>query len=206
MIVFKRHLSAGLTGAVLSKENNWPKLVSDIAVLRDRTAFETVFDYFVPRLEAYLRRLGLDDTAAQEVSQDTMVALWTKASMFDPTKSSLATWLYRIARNRKIDISRRNRVDFYDPTEGTFNQIPDATPSIDMTMDGKLYEDRVKIALHILPQEQSSMIQMAFYEGLSHNDIAVKTGLPLGTVKSRIRLAFTRLRRELEQQGIVEAG
>ncbi len=189
----------------MSKPYNWPKLVSDVALARDKAAFTTIFDYFVPRLEAYLRRLGLDDNAAEEISQDTMIALWNKANLFDPAKSSLATWLYRIARNRKIDISRRNRVDFYDPTDGAFSQIADETPAVDTVMDGRLYEDRVKIALGILPEEQSSMIEMAFYEGLSHNDIAIKTGLPLGTVKSRIRLAFTRLRRALEQQGIVEA-
>ncbi len=204
--VFKRHLSMGVTGAVLSKTNNWPKLVADVALLQDKAAFAIIFDYFVPRLEAYLRRLGLENNIAEEVSQDTMIILWNKANLFDPAKSSLATWLYRIARNRKIDISRRNRVDFYDPTDGAFTQIADSTPLADVTMDSKIYEDSVKIALCVLPKEQSSMIQMAFYEGLSHNDIAHKTGLPLGTVKSRIRLAFTRLRRALEQKGIAEAG
>jgi RNA polymerase sigma factor (sigma-70 family) len=190
----------------LSKNPDWPQLVLKIATAKDRLAFGIVFDYYAPRLEVYLKRLGLDANAAEEVCQDTMIALWHKANLFDSTKSSLATWLYRIARNRRIDIARRDRLVFFDPTDSTFTEAVDETPSVDSLMDGKVQKDRVQEALKILPAEQADLIRMAFYENSSHAEIASQTGLPLGTVKSRIRLAFTRLRRALEQDGIVGAG
>ncbi len=186
--------------------HDWPKLVAAIAQTRDRSAFATIFDYFVPRLEAYLMRLGMDAGSAEEVSQDAMIALWNKAHLFDPAKSSFPTWIYRIARNRRIDVSRRNRLDYFDPTESALKEIADPAPAQDTTMDGQHREDRVREALKLLPEEQVSLIQLAFFDGLSHSEVAERTGLPLGTVKSRIRLAFTRLRRTLEAEGVVEAG
>ncbi len=191
---------------LLSKNLDWPELVFKIAKTRDKQAFGIVFDYFAPRLEVYLKRLGLDANAAEEVCQDTMIALWHKAALFDPAKSSLATWLYRIARNRRIDIARRDRLVFFDPTDLSFTETADETPSVDSLMDGKFKEDCVQQALKFLPAEQADLIHMAFYASMTHADIAIKTGLPLGTVKSRIRLAFTKLRRALEQAGVVGAG
>jgi len=185
---------------------DWPVLVRAVAERRDREAFAQIFSYFVPRLEAYLGRLGLDPAAAQEVSQDTMVALWNKAALFDPTKSSLATWLYRVARNRRIDLSRRDRFDYLDPNEPAFLQLPDQRPPVDAFMDTQFREARVRKALESLPPEQVELVRLAFFSGLSHSEIAEKTGLPLGTVKSRIRLAFTRLRRTLEAEGVEGAG
>ncbi len=189
----------------LSANHDWPKLVARIARARDKEAFAIVFDYFVPRLEAYLRKLGLDASAAEEVSQDTMITLWNKADLFDPAKSSLPTWLYRVARNRRIDVQRRDRLDFYDPNEGSFTQIADDRPASDTLIDSQQREDRTRVALKTLPEEQGQLVNLAFYQGLSHSEIAQETGLPLGTVKSRIRLAFTRLRRALEADGITEA-
>jgi RNA polymerase sigma factor (sigma-70 family) len=200
--VFKSHL----IGVILLQKPDWPQLVLKIAKSRDRQAFGVAFDYFAPRLEVYLKRLGLDANMAEEVCQDTMIALWHKADLFDASKSSLATWLYRIARNRRIDIARRDRLVFFDPTDAAFSDTVDESPSADTLMDGNAQKDHVKEALKILPIEQADLIQMAFYDSLTHAEIADKTGLPLGTVKSRIRLAFTRLRRALEQVGVVGAG
>jgi RNA polymerase sigma-70 factor (ECF subfamily) len=132
--------------------------VHAVAHSRDREAFARLFDHFAPRLEAWLIRAGADSGTAEEVTQDVMVTLWRKAELFDASKSSVTTWLYRIARNRRT----------------------------------------------ALPEEQLALVRLAFFDGLSHSDIATKTGLPLGTVKSRIRLAFTRLRRNLEAVGVVE--
>ncbi len=188
----------------MSNNTHWPKLVYAIAQNKDKVAFAAIFDFFAPRLEAYLRGLGLDGANAEEVCQDTMITLWHKAHLFDASKASLATWLYRIARNRRIDIARRDRLDFFDPMESSLNQKADERPNADVTMDVENQEDRVKKALNALPQEQAELIQLSFYQELSHSQIATKTGLPLGTIKSRIRLAFTRLRRVLENEGIVE--
>jgi RNA polymerase sigma factor (sigma-70 family) len=176
-----------------------------IAQQRDREAFARVFDHFTPRLESYLQKLGADAISAEEITQDAMLTVWRKAHLFDPAKSSLATWVYRIARNRRIDVARRDRMTYLDPTEDTFTNVMDDTIGQDTAMEGAEREDLVREAMKELPDEQVSLLKLAFYQGRSHSQIADETGLPLGTVKSRIRLAFTRLRRALERQGVVSS-
>jgi RNA polymerase sigma factor (sigma-70 family) len=176
--------------------------VADVAERRDREAFTRLFDHFAPRLNAYLMRLGTDAALAEEIVQDVMATLWRKAQLFDPAKSSLSTWLYRIARNRRIDLARRDKGDF-DPEEPMLQ--PAATPDLDKLMDVQQRDEAVHVALLTLPAEQLDLVKLAFFEGLSHSQISEATGVPLGTVKSRIRLAFTRLRRMLEAEGVVEA-
>ena len=129
-----------------------------------------------------------------------MVTLWRKAAQFDRTKSSVATWLYRIARNRRIDMLRRDRSEPLDNEEAAL--VPSDEAAADDALDLLQREDRVRAAMETLPPEQLALIRLAFFENLSHSDIAEKLGLPLGTVKSRIRLAFTRLRRQLEADGV----
>lgn len=174
-----------------------------VAEKRDREAFARLFDHFAPRIEAYLMRMGADSSAAEEICQDVMATLWRKANLFDASKSSVATWLYRIARNRRIDAARRNRLDYLDPAEPALTQVA-SEGAIDLAVDMQQREDLVRDAMRTLPDEQLSLIRLAFFDGLSHSVIAERTGLPLGTVKSRIRLAFTRLRRALERDGVVE--
>jgi RNA polymerase sigma-70 factor (ECF subfamily) len=182
----------------------WTARVSAVAERRDREAFAALFDHFVPRIEAYIIRLGADAATAEEISQDVMLTLWRKAALFDPQKSSVTTWLYRIARNRRIDSVRRDRMDYVDPMDMDFGEATnDSAP--DEMMDIQQREDILRHAIKELPEEQLSLVRLAFFEGLSHSHIAERTGLPLGTVKSRIRLAFTRLRRTLENQGVVGA-
>jgi RNA polymerase sigma factor (sigma-70 family) len=176
--------------------------VADVAVRRDRDAFTRLFDHFAPRLNAYLMRLGTDAAMAEEIVQDVMSTLWRKAALFDPAKSSLSTWLYRIARNRRIDLARRDKGQF-DPDEPMLQ--PAATPDLDKLVDIQQREEAVRAALTSLPGEQLELVRLAFFDGMSHSQISEATGLPLGTVKSRIRLAFTRLRRMLEAEGVVEA-
>jgi RNA polymerase sigma factor (sigma-70 family) len=178
-------------------------LVTAIAERRDKEAFTQLFDHFAPRINAYLIKLGADSAMAEEIAQETMATLWRKATLFEPQKSSLSTWLYRIARNRRIDVLRRNRVDFVDPQDAMFD-IP-VESGVDSDMDRQKREETMRAALNTLPEEQLSLVKLAFFEGLSHTDIATRTGLPLGTVKSRIRLSFSRLRRALETAGVFEA-
>ncbi|MGL4637345.1 MAG: sigma-70 family RNA polymerase sigma factor [Beijerinckiaceae bacterium] len=182
----------------------WALLVRAVADHRDRDAFTRLFDFYVPRLESYLMRLGADQASAQEISQDAMMTVWRKAALFDPAKSSFTTWLYRIARNRRIDVARRDRLDYIDPMDSAFESVAEDI-QIDRAMDMQQREEVLRSAMQELPEEQLSLVRLAFFESLSHNSIAERTGLPLGTVKSRIRLAFTRLRRALEAQGVIEA-
>jgi RNA polymerase sigma-70 factor (ECF subfamily) len=182
----------------------WARLVEKVALHRDRDAFTTLFDHFAPRIEMHLQRLGLDAAQAEEIAQEVMVTLWRKANLFDPAKSSLSTWLYRVARNRRIDLTRRDRTDFVDPQSPAILDIA-AEGQIDQTFDGQQRDDIVRRLVTELPSEQLGLVQLAFYEGLSHSQIAERTGIPLGTVKSRLRLAFTRLRRGLEAAGVEES-
>jgi RNA polymerase sigma-70 factor (ECF subfamily) len=174
-----------------------------VATKRDRTAFARLFDFYTPRVYAYLLRLRLDPGVADELTQDVMTTLWQKAELFDRTKSSVGTWLFRIAHNRRIDVHRRSREDAVPEPRPT--DTPDPSPAPDDSLDMSRREASIRGALGLLPEEQLDLIRLAFFEGLSHGDIASQTGLPLGTVKSRLRLAFSRLRRSLEQGGVTES-
>lgn len=178
------------------------RLAGLLASARDQDAFGRLFDHFAPRINAYLRKLGLEEGPAEEVAQEVMITLWHKAGLFDPAKSSLSTWLFRIARNRRIDAARRDKSSLLDPDDPSL--LPEAEPMPDDTLDAGQREDRVRAAMAILPPEQFETIRMAFFLGYSHSRIAEETGLPIGTVKSRIRLAFTRLRTVLERDPSVD--
>jgi RNA polymerase sigma-70 factor (ECF subfamily) len=187
----------------LTSQGEFAALVAAVAERRDRQAFTRLFDHFAPRLNAYLLRLGTNAGTAEEIAQETMVTLWRKAALFDPQKSSVATWLYRIARNRRIDMLRRDRLDFLDTNDPVLEPADDTDLFAQVDMQQR--EEAVRIALEGLPEEQLSLVRLAFFDGLSHSQISERTGLPLGTVKSRIRLGFTRLRRTLEAGGVAEA-
>ncbi len=182
----------------LASAAHWADLVERVARQRDWPAFEQLFDHFAPRLKGYLMRLGSDAALAEEITQDVMATLWHKAGQFDAARSSVATWLFRIARNRRIDWGRRDRLSYMDPLDGAFTQLSSEEAEPDTATEALQHEDRVREAIKLLPEEQRALIMQSFYEGLSHGQIAGKTGLPLGTVKSRLRLAFNRLRKLLE--------
>lgn len=177
-------------------------LLAAVGAHGDREAFAQLFDHFGPRVHAYLLRLGLDAVAAAEVTQDVMETIWRKASLYDPRKASAATWVFRVARNRRIDVHRRSREDTHAAED--FLAIPDLGDGSDVSVDSAQREEQVRSALATLPRDQMQLVQLAFFEGLSHSAIAERTNLPLGTVKSRIRLAFSRLRRALSNAGVTE--
>lgn len=177
-------------------------LAGRVARDRDREAFAQLFDFFAPRIKAYLRRLGLDAASSEEICQEVMVTLWHKASQFDSSKSTLSTWLFRIARNRRIDLARRDKSDAFDQDDPTL--LPEADPLPDSGIDSALREAKVRQAMAQLPPEQYEVIRFAFFLGYPHSQIADETGLPIGTVKSRIRLAFARLKGILEQDPAID--
>jgi RNA polymerase sigma factor (sigma-70 family) len=174
-------------------------LLTAVGSSRDGEAFTALFDHFRPRVHAQMLRQGLAPFAAADVTQDVMETIWRKAHLFDPRKSAAATWVFRIAQNRRIDVGRRSREQSC-ATEDFF-AIPDPAEGSDASIDAALWEARVHAALGTLPREQFRMVQLAFFEGLTHATIAARTNLPIGTVKSRLRLAFSRLRRLLDDAG-----
>jgi RNA polymerase sigma-70 factor (ECF subfamily) len=178
-------------------------LLIAVGARHDRAAFALLFDHFGPRVQAYLVRLGLDTVAAAEVTQDVMETIWRKAHLFDRRKSSAATWIFRVARNRHIDLRRRYREDAVAAED--LLAIPDPGQASDTCVDAGQREERVRAAIAGLPPAQSTLVRLAFFEDLSHSAIAERTNLPLGTVKSRIRLAFSRLRRLLGEAGVTGA-
>lgn len=170
-------------------------LLEKVAAEQDRTAYSELFVYYAPRVKSYLMRLGADAALAEEIAQDVMVTVWRKANLFDRKQASVSTWIFRVARNRRIDVFRRTKKPTLDPDEPMI--LPSAAPAPDAGVETQETEDRVRAAMKDLPDEQLQMLKLAFYEGLSHREIAEKLDLPLGTVKSRIRLAFLKMKSRL---------
>lgn len=171
-------------------------LLVRVATHQDRTAYAELFGYYAPRVKSYLLRLGADNAQAEEITQDVMVTVWRKAQLFDRAQASVSTWIFRIARNRRIDVFRRTRKPDLDPEEPMI--LPSAAEAPDARIEIMETETRVRAAMKDLPEEQLLLLRMAFYEGLSHREIADKLDVPLGTVKSRIRLAFGKMKARLE--------
>lgn len=173
-------------------------LLEAVATSQDRAAYGEIFGYYAPRVKSYLMRLGSDDAAAEEIAQDVMVTVWRKANLFDRSQASVSTWIFRIARNRRIDVFRRTKKPPLDPEEPLV--LPAAAPAPEAGVEALDLEAQVRGAMSGLPEEQLQMIQLAFYEGLTHREISEKLNLPLGTVKSRIRLAFQRMKGRLDDE------
>ena len=177
--------------AVLSAEMA-AEFVRRIASASDKQAFAALYRHFGPRLKAYCLRQGVAHDLADELVQESMVSLWRKAASFDPAKAAVSTWLFTIIRNKRIDrIRRENRPEL---TADDMLLLTSQTQSAEDMVSAGDDQAQLSSALASLPPEQQSVMVKAFFEDKSHSDIAAETGLPLGTVKSRIRLALSRLK------------
>jgi RNA polymerase sigma factor (sigma-70 family) len=164
-------------------QTDWAGLMLAVQVRQDRTAF-ALFRHFAPRVKGFLMKSGTEASIAEDCAQDVMATVWQKAHLFDPTRASVATWVFTIARNRRIDIARKTRRPEPEALDwGGDGEEPDQAEVFETAQD--------------LPEAQRALIARAFYGDLSHSEIATETGLPLGTIKSRIRLALDRLRTKL---------
>jgi RNA polymerase sigma factor (sigma-70 family) len=173
-------------------------LLVAVGETRDRDAFIRLFSHFAPRVKSFLMRGGMSPDQADELAQETMLSVWEKAPQYDPARAAASTWIFTIARNRRVDMLRKTaRPEFYldDPAF-----VADSAPLPDEEAGHAENEKKVAAALAALPDEQASMIRKAFFEDKTHAAIAGETGLPLGTVKSRIRLALDRLRYNLGEE------
>lgn len=162
---------------------------------RDKAAFAQLFSYYAPRLKGYMRKMGADETAAEEVAQESLLAVWRKAHLYDPAKASAGTWIFAVARNMRIDMIRREKrpeIDAEDPA-----LVPDGEPRADDHVGARQREALVREAIRQLPPEQAEVVRLSFYEEKPHAEIAEVLKLPLGTVKSRLRLAFRKVRTAL---------
>lgn len=170
-------------------------LIIRIATHQDREAFARLFNYYAPRLKGFLIRRGESPEAAEDLAQETLVRMWRRAGSFDPARADAAAWLFAIARNLKIDTFRRDRRAVLHTDD--FLLRPEDPPQPDDVLLGSECRDRVQQAMSTLPADQLDLVRLSFFDGRSHGDIADLTGIPLGTVKSRLRLAFGRLREKL---------
>jgi RNA polymerase sigma-70 factor (ECF subfamily) len=185
-------------GADQPVKNELSDLARDLIAVRDardRAAFGRLFDHFAPRLKAMLLRGGLRDGSAEDVVQDVMLAVWHKAGQFDPHRADAAGWIYGIARNRRIDMARRRPLAQPDEMPELESLEPDADQIIALQQEARHLAE----ALARLAPEQVEALRAAYFDDVPHSRISEMTGLPLGTIKSRIRLGLERLRHELKK-------
>ncbi|MCA0929405.1 sigma-70 family RNA polymerase sigma factor [Ruegeria profundi] len=168
----------------------WVSHVRRIRDAQDQAAFAELFQHFAPRIKAFLIKSGSDATLAEECAQEVMATLWHKAHMFDPTRATVATWVFTIARNKRIDVLRKQR----RPEPEDLGWGPEAEPEQDDVVALQQETAQLRDAMAALPAAQRELIEKSYFGDLSHREIASQTGLPLGTIKSRIRLALDRLR------------
>jgi RNA polymerase sigma-70 factor, ECF subfamily len=173
-------------------EQNPADWIGAIAARQDRAAFAALFGFYAPRIKALLTRMGATAEAAEDIAQETLLTVWRKATQYDPDRASASAWVYTIARNLRIDRLRQDKraklFALYEAVESDEPERPDGL------LDSAEREQRVRTALGELPAEQVRVVQLSFFEGSAHGDIARLLNLPLGTVKSRLRLAMSRLR------------
>lgn len=172
-------------------------LLAAIAARGDRTAFASLFGFYAPRIKGFLMRTGSAAEIAEEIAQEAMLSVWRKAATFDASRASVSTWIYAIARNLRIDRLRHERgvrADvFYEALKSDEPERPDDS------LEWAERDDRVRLAMRELPDEQMTVVRLSFFEDKPHGDIARILGIPLGTVKSRLRLAMAKLRERLDE-------
>lgn len=197
-------LSAAAVAPSASPERH-ALLIVRIAESADKVAFAELFGYFAPRLKGFLMRGGSPADNAEDLSQEAMLMVWRKAGQFDPARAGAATWIYTIARNLRIDAGRRGVLETIsdDALEQGERSLSEdgAVDETSRWVEASQRDARVREAVQRLPDEQSKVVMMAFFHGLAHADVARELALPLGTVKSRLRLATQKLRSMLDAWG-----
>jgi RNA polymerase sigma factor (sigma-70 family) len=191
--------SVGVSKGPKSKVE-WADLIGRVASHADREAFEGLFEHFAPRIKGLMMKAGCSADEAEEIAQSTLVVVWRKAGQFDPKSAGASAWIFTIARNLRIDYLRRQARVGRLSEDAELGNAPDAAESADVVISRVEETVRVKAAIERLSDEQSKVIRLSFIEEMPHPEIASRLGIPLGTVKSRIRLAMNRLRDLLDEE------
>lgn len=176
----------------------WSRLLRRIAEHRDRDAFSRLFQHFAPRVKSYLIRTGSSDAMAEDLAQEALVTVWRKAALFDPAQAAVSTWIFTIARRLRIDAARRHRLEDSGDESFDFDRLEADQRDVGEHADANRLSRRIRDALSRLPAEQAQVLRLSYYDDEPHARIAAELGLPLGTVKSRIRLAVAQLRKMLD--------
>ena len=179
---------------------NAPRTMADllqrVAANGDVEAFRALFQSYAPRAKSYMMRQGADPRTAEELAQETLLTVWRKAALYSDDKGSATTWIFTIARNLRIDRLRKEVA--WQPLPENNDEEPSPEPTPDEELSERERSEKVRSVLAELPADQSEVVTLAYVEGLSHSEIAQRLGLPLGTVKSRMRLAYQKIRDALE--------
>lgn len=179
---------------------NAPRTMADllqrVAANGDVEAFRALFQSYAPRVKSYMMRQGADPRTAEELAQETLLTVWRKAALYSDDKGSATTWIFTIARNLRIDRLRKEVA--WQPLPENNDEEPSPDPTPDEELSERERSEKVRSVLAELPADQSEVVTLAYVEGLSHSEIAQRLGLPLGTVKSRMRLAYQKIRDALE--------
>lgn len=179
---------------------DWADLIGRVASSGDREAFRRLFEHFAPRIKGLMQKAGCSSDEAEEIAQGALIAVWRKAGQFDPATSGAAAWIFTIARNLRIDLfrsrARANRLRGVSELP----DAPDPAEPADAVMSRVQDAARITSAIARLSAEQSMVVRLSFIEERPHPEIASLLGIPLGTVKSRIRLAMNRLRDILDEE------
>ena len=178
----------------LTPKIKWVDHLRRIQENQDQQAFAELFSYFAPRVKAFLIKSGANPGLAEECTQEVMATLWHKAHLFDPSRAGVSTWIFTIARNKKIDALRKQRRP--EPEDLTWGPEAELEAADVLALQQEI--KNLSKAIAGLPEQQRDLIKRAYYGDLSHSEIATETGLPLGTIKSRIRLALAKLRQTLK--------
>jgi RNA polymerase sigma factor (sigma-70 family) len=187
-------------GKRLKAKVEWADLVGRVASNSDREAFKSLFEHFAPRIKGFMLKAGCSADEAEEIAQNTLIAVWRKASQFDPASTGAAAWIFTIARNLRIDLLRRRARVSRLESEEMLAGAQDSADSAEVVVSRVEDTARVRGAIERLSSEQSRVIRLSFIEERPHPEIANLLGIPLGTVKSRIRLAMNRLRDLLDEE------
>lgn len=179
---------------------DWADLIGRVASSRDREAFKRLFEHFAPRIKGLMLKAGCSSDEAEEIAQNALIAVWRKANQFDPATAGAAAWIYTIARNSRIDLLRsKARADRLQGVS-ELPDAPDPAEPADIVISRVQDTARITSAIKRLSTEQSMVVKLSFIEERPHPEIASLLGIPLGTVKSRIRLAMNRLREILDEE------
>ena len=171
-----------------------------IGLHKDEKAFSDVYSYYAGRVKSFLMGKGMNDEIAEELTQEIMLTVWRRAESYDPKKAAASTWLFTIARNRRIDYLRGNsRVEVELDDEMLDIESTENDPQAKFVSDEQAAQ-KLQRALEKLPQEQRQVMHLSYFRGQSHGAIARWLDLPIGTVKSRIRLAMQAVRVNLQHE------
>ncbi|GAB4419898.1 MAG: sigma-70 family RNA polymerase sigma factor [Bacteriovoracaceae bacterium] len=182
------------------KLENWNLILENVSHHGCRQSFKKLFSHFYPLIVTHLQRSGISKQVAQELAQDSMMKVWNHAKSFDPNKAAVSTWIFVIVRNTKYDYFRKLKNDPVGPSSMELYSQLDGLESESTELDMLMDISKLKNLLVNLPSEQQFILEQIYFEGMSQQEISEKHQIPLGTVKSRVRLAMGAIKKMMEDK------